>query len=751
MAVAGLALRNAAGWYGRPIAGVLVDTTATVSGLQLSTWDAKALDLRFPSRFAAADGVALQARSPDRGAEWDGRVLAAARAGRQKISARVEGAEGSREVELRIRSLDPIAWWAFGGALFFAGVLYVAAGLLAIRSSPRGKLARTFARLAVSCGLFLLTVFDLHTSRALVPVFFTAFAFIPGSFVLLALRLPEDVAWLARHPWVEPAVDAAGLAVAAAFLALHALGRSTTPLQVAWSSAFGAAQVFFALAFLVRMVRARGPGARILRALFVPMVPPYAAAAGFFLLHRRGLWRPEIDVVTFPALALAPLASVYAFIRHDLWGSRALLTRVLGYGFTGAVACALAIAVGTALASELGVPFRAALLTAAISAVLGATLVAAALRWSERALFPARAEYKPTVEQLSTELAGINSPEQVARAVERTVARWLACDEIRIEPEPAPPARAESGADWARRDAQAGDAELAVPVAFEGRPLATLRLGKKRGGALFTSDDVDLIRTIANQGALAFAHALAYQELEERRRQQAAAWRGEREALVETVAAEVAHEVRYPLNFFRSLFERVGRGHALEAEDLDIGREEVDRLERLVSGLRRMAAHRLERKETRVLDLCARAEALLRDSLGERALALDVDASAAVRCDLDQVTQVLVNLLANALDAAGAEGELGLAWEAGSSGAELSVWDTGPGFAGEPGRLFAPWYTTKPRGTGLGLAISLRLARAHGWNLAGARRGARTVFTLSIPSSDVVRRSEAGVRPARVA
>ena len=65
------------------------------------------------------------------------------------------------------------------------------------------------------------------------------------------------------------------------------------------------------------------------------------------------------------------------------------------------------------------------------------------------------------------------------------------------------------------------------------------------------------------------------------------------------------------------------------------------------------------------------------------------------------------------------------------------MWDTGPGFSCEPGRLFAPWYTTKPRGTGLGLAIAHRIVRAHGWSIDPERRDGVTRFVITIPRADV--------------
>src|SRR5262249_43921901 len=152
-------------------------------------------------------------------------------------------------------------------------------------------------------------------------------------------------------------------------------------------------------------------------------------------------------------------------------------------------------------------------------------------------------------------------------AIERTVRRWLQCDVIEFALASAMPADhavdpADSGADVETDESQAASSdrspvdELLLPVVFDGVKLGRLRVRQKPAGALFTSEDLDLLKTIANQGALALAHAIAYAELERRRKQQAAAWRDEREALVETLSAEIAHEIRYPINFFRSIFQR---------------------------------------------------------------------------------------------------------------------------------------------------------------------------------------------------
>jgi signal transduction histidine kinase len=344
----------------------------------------------------------------------------------------------------------------------------------------------------------------------------------------------------------------------------------------------------------LRFVRAQGQRRDLLRPLLLTLGLPHALLSGALLMH--GPVKAAADIVALPTLALTPLATMVALVRNDIWKSRTLLSRFATRAVIGAIACVLAIGLGTALSVSLAAPLAGSLLAASAGAILATALVVPALRFGDKAFFPSLADYKPTVEQLSAELASIASPQDVVRAVERIVRRWLPCASVEFALEEAHAA--------ALSHVEAGG--LTLPVLFQGRRLGTLRLGPKPGGALFTTEDLDLLRTIVNQGALAMAHALAYAELEKRRQQQAAAFRDEREALVETLSAEIAHEVRYPINFFRSIFQRASTARGLDDEDIEIGCEEVERLERLVSGLRRMAVQHVERRTVPLAELCAR-------------------------------------------------------------------------------------------------------------------------------------------------
>jgi signal transduction histidine kinase len=700
-----------------------------VSSVGMPTWDGRAQGLAYPDQVISVDGRDLTAGGIADGPKlWNQAVLDAEHRAAQKVHARVRTKAGEREVDLRIDRIEPALWWLYGGGLVFTGGLYIIAALTAISASPRGKLARAFAKFAVITGVYYFAFFDSYTSRVLEPLFYFSFGWAPLTFMGVALRLPDDAPIARRFPMIFPVLDLIGIAAGSTMALRVIAGESTHALRSAWTGVLGVMGLGFVVIVVARFLMAEGRRRAILRLVVQTTAVPYAVVALGLLAASGGSRSATIAFLAVPFTALAPLATVVAFARNDLWGSRALLSRVVTRAVTGALGCAVSAGIAGAFAASLGIPCREGLAAAAAGAVASGPLVYVALRAVDRTFFPAVTEYKPTIEQLSEDLTSISGPEEIASAVERTVRRWLPCDRVEFVPfeeaMPAPP--------------PPEHVEQSIPAKFGGRTLGALLVGEKRGGALYTSADVDLLQTIANQAALALAYARSYAELEERRRQQAAAWQVERLALVETLAAEVAHEVRYPINYFRSVFQRTPEGATLSADEMDVGCEEVERLERLVAGLRRLVGYNVERRTVSLLELTTHAEIVLRDALGGRALRVDVPVDVSLRCDPDQVRQVVVNLVSNALDASGPQGKVGIGWTETEGGAELCVWDDGPGFRGDASALFAPWFTTKPHGTGLGLAISQRIVRAHNWTIDAVRVERTTRFVVAIPRPDIV-------------
>jgi len=97
-----------------------------------------------------------------------------------------------------------------------------------------------------------------------------------------------------------------------------------------------------------------------------------------------------------------------------------------------------------------------------------------------------------------------------------------------------------------------------------------------------------------------------------------------------------------------------------------------------------------------------------------------------IHADPDQLEQLFINLVRNAVDAAlETGGGVQLAWECGNQHVNVHVDDEGPGLTNTT-NLFVPFFTTKPDGSGIGLVLSRQIAEAHAGTLTlGARRGGR--------------------------
>jgi nitrogen fixation/metabolism regulation signal transduction histidine kinase len=88
-----------------------------------------------------------------------------------------------------------------------------------------------------------------------------------------------------------------------------------------------------------------------------------------------------------------------------------------------------------------------------------------------------------------------------------------------------------------------------------------------------------------------------------------------------------------------------------------------------------------------------------------------------VRADADQIEQLLINLVRNAVDASlETSGGVSVTWRRNRRDLEISIEDEGPGLPNTT-NLFVPFFTTKPGGTGIGLVLSRQIAEAHGGSL----------------------------------
>jgi two-component system NtrC family sensor kinase len=205
------------------------------------------------------------------------------------------------------------------------------------------------------------------------------------------------------------------------------------------------------------------------------------------------------------------------------------------------------------------------------------------------------------------------------------------------------------------------------------------------------------------------------------------------------LAAGVAHEINNPLAAilgYARLLRRKATG--AEAADLQVIEEETVHAKLIVDGLLDLSRPLATEPEPVALGpLCAEVLERLRGTAALEGIRAELEGDASVLGHPQKLRQVLLNLVKNAAEAAGAGGRVSIRVAPEGGGARIEVDDSGPGLAPRAReRLFEPFFTTKEGGTGLGLAVSEGIVRAHGGRLEpGDAPGGGARFTVRLPAA----------------
>jgi len=230
-----------------------------------------------------------------------------------------------------------------------------------------------------------------------------------------------------------------------------------------------------------------------------------------------------------------------------------------------------------------------------------------------------------------------------------------------------------------------------------------------------------------------------------RRKLEAELQREDRLRAIGRLAANIAHEIRNPLNGIRltmqMLKQKVGR-EPVRAKDIDLVIEEVDRLNGLLTELLAFRERSTAGMEPQpALPVIERCVQLLKPQADESGIqihvrAADPDISAPV--EPKQLTQVLTNLLLNSIAAISGRGNIDIDVRRNGHSMSIDIHDSGPGVADEDREhLFDPFYTSRPGGTGLGLAVSRELVQAMGGTLTYRDGSPGAIFSLTLPAGEL--------------
>lgn len=282
------------------------------------------------------------------------------------------------------------------------------------------------------------------------------------------------------------------------------------------------------------------------------------------------------------------------------------------------------------------------------------------------------------------------------------------------------------------------------------RPEALLRLSQ-RGQGILRKLDAEIPEQARGSDSLAELAAIldALERgidvlIEQRQQREREVMRADQLAMVGQVAAGFAHEIRNPLTAVKMLVQasqQAGRP-PLAGQDLDVIEHEIRRMERSLQRFLDFA--RPPRPERRPIDIrlvLGRVLTLLQTRADRQSVSFlyqRPELPVIVDADEDQIQQLILNLVMNALDAMPSSGEIACTLARAEEGlVQLRVADTGPGIPPDllP-RLFEPFMSTKETGIGLGLPVSMRIAENHGGTLtAQNRREGGACFTVCLPET----------------
>ena len=208
------------------------------------------------------------------------------------------------------------------------------------------------------------------------------------------------------------------------------------------------------------------------------------------------------------------------------------------------------------------------------------------------------------------------------------------------------------------------------------------------------------------------------------------------------VAAGLAHEIRHPLASIGGALEIIEERSQPDSPETEFSRLamiEVRRLDHLVwEFLRYARPHEPDLRSTSLHEVIERVFSLLRVEAERGGVVLEGARATAlpdVCIDAQQIEQVLLNVILNAIQASRAGAVVRVSEHLDDQDVVVDVIDEGPGIsAGDLPHIFSPFFTTREKGTGLGLAIASRIVVAHHGSLEMHETSERgTCFRMRLP------------------
>ncbi|MGE5322670.1 MAG: two-component system sensor histidine kinase NtrB, partial [Actinomycetota bacterium] len=230
--------------------------------------------------------------------------------------------------------------------------------------------------------------------------------------------------------------------------------------------------------------------------------------------------------------------------------------------------------------------------------------------------------------------------------------------------------------------------------------------------------------------------------------------RADRLSALGELSAGLAHEIRNPLGALDGavqILSRPGLAEPARREFAGMAEKELSRLKGLLTNFIEFARPQPPQRSLVEPELLLQAVSLLAGETAKMAgvkIRIESRQTPELFVDTEQIKQVLLNLVLNAVQAMASGGEIVLRCRQEDGLVLLEVVDQGVGIAEENlERIFDPFFTTRAGGTGLGLSIAYQIITGHGGRIRVTNNPDRgATFTLALPLAGVKAEEEAAVK-----
>jgi two-component system NtrC family sensor kinase len=281
--------------------------------------------------------------------------------------------------------------------------------------------------------------------------------------------------------------------------------------------------------------------------------------------------------------------------------------------------------------------------------------------------------------------------------------------------------------------------EVALPLRIDQRLTGFVALGRNKDFRIFSGEDLQLLGGVAAGASVALENASLSRQL---RLSEQVLERANQLSSLGMLAAGIAHEIRNPLVAVKTFLDLLPQrldDHEFLTQFRDLSLSELRRVTDLITDLLALGKSKTaERREVEIQQTLEPVLRLMESSAKKRQVEVAVRLEAGVPtilADPDQLKQIVLNLLLNAIESSPPGHAVTLDVRAVRDGVVLEVRDVGSGIPPDQlENIFHPFFTTKETGTGLGLALVHQMIVEHGGQITvDSAPGKGTTFRVVLP------------------